>query len=102
MSFRVNSKRFRSASCQLIHEISLSWQYALLLPFCVLLNSSPATSIGTPCDKKSVVSKFLFCLALSISISGFSVGPSSPQFHERLWFSPSWLFSLFASLCFSL
>src|SRR4051794_26784275 len=31
-----------------------------------------------------------------------SVGPSAPQFHERLWLSPSRLSSPFASLCFSL
>ena len=31
-----------------------------------------------------------------------SVGPSAPQFHDRLWLSPSLPFSPFASLCFSL
>src|SRR6266508_4018108 len=35
-------------------EISLSWQYALLLPCCVRPDSSPASSLGTPCDRKRV------------------------------------------------
>ena len=30
------------------------------------------------------------------------MSPSTPQFHERLWLSPSALSSPFASLCFSL
>src|SRR5436309_13184517 len=35
-------------------------------------------------------------------IAASSVGPSAPWFHERLFALPSWLFSPFASLCFSL
>ena len=34
--------------------------------------------------------------------AGSSVGPSTPQFQERLWLSPSRLSSPLASLCFSL
>ena len=34
--------------------------------------------------------------------SGSSVGPSSPQFHDRLWLSPSRPPSPLASLCLSL
>src|SRR6187455_2433198 len=49
-----------------------------------------------------VVRKFRFCLLRNDIISGLSVGPSTPQFQERLWLSPSLLFSPFASLCFSL
>ncbi|MNV82031.1 hypothetical protein D3C71_1757420 [compost metagenome] len=35
-------------------------------------------------------------------ISGSSVGPSAPQFHDRLLSVPSWLFSSLSSLCLSL
>src|SRR5687767_14494730 len=100
MSFWVNASRLLSACIQSSHEISLSWQYALLLPFCVLPISSPDTSIGTPCESMSVVRKFLFCLLRRLIISGSFVSPSTPQFHDRLWLSPSLLFSPFAALCF--
>jgi hypothetical protein len=43
------------------HESSLSWHHALLLPCCVRPNSSPPRSIGTPCERKSVVRKFRCC-----------------------------------------
>ena len=38
----------------------------------------------------------------SALIAGSSVGPSTPQFQDRLWLSPSLLPSPLASLCFSL
>ena len=40
--------------------------------------------------------------ARAARISGSSVGPSTPQFHERLSSVPSWLSSRLASLCLSL
>jgi len=51
---------------------------------CERENSSPASSIG------------------NVRIAWSSVGPSTPQFHERLFEWPSRLFSPFAALCFSL
>ena len=104
ISERVNSSSFpRDPSrSQSNHESSLSWHHALLFPCCVRPSSSPPSSIGTPCERNSVVRKFRCCRARSARISGSSVGPSAPQFHERLSSVPSWLPSPFASLCFSL
>ena len=48
-------------SRQSTQESSLSWQYALLLPFCVRPNSSPACSIGTPWEKNSVANRLRIC-----------------------------------------
>ena len=42
------------------------------------------SSIGTPCESSSVARKLRFCRARSAMISGSSVGPSTPQFQERL------------------
>ncbi|CPU66495.1 Uncharacterised protein [Mycobacteroides abscessus] len=58
--------------------------------------------MGTPCDSSSVAKKFRRWRARSDRTSGSSVGPSAPQFQDRLWLSPSLLSSPFASLCFSL
>ena len=80
----------------------MSWQYALLLPSCVRPISSPWSSMGMPCDNSRVTRKLRFCRARKLRISGSSVGPSAPQFHERLLLSPSRLSSPFASLCLSL
>src|SRR5581483_6251545 len=55
-----------------------------------------------PCERKSVVRKLRCCRSRSERTSGSSVGPSAPQFHERLSSVPSWFASLFASLCLSL
>src|SRR5215211_5286063 len=46
--------------------------------------------------------KLRCCHDRSWLTDGSSVGPSTPQFHERLWLSPSLLPSPLASLCFSL
>src|SRR5437588_10736998 len=104
MSFLVNSNNsFCSSLCS--HESqfsSLSWQWVLLFPFCVRAHSSPARSIGTPCERKSVAKKFRRCRARSSLIFGSSVGPSTPQFHELLLLSPSLFSSPLASLRFSL
>src|SRR5436309_4575189 len=89
MSQRTKSRRGRSIADQLTQEISLSWQYALLLPFCVRPISSPITSIGTPCARKSAASRFLCCFARSFRTVGSSVSPSAPQFHDLLCDSPS-------------
>src|SRR6266513_3579687 len=104
MSFFVKvSSSFCSSLCSQESQFSsLSWQYVLLLPFWVRAHSSPASSIGTPWERKSVVKKFRRCRDRSALISGSSVGPSTPQFHELLWLSPSRFSSPFASLCFSL
>src|SRR4029450_384099 len=53
--------------------------------------------MGTPCESIRVARKFRFCRARRALISGSSVGPSAPMFHERLSFSPSWLSSPLAS-----
>src|SRR6266508_1572075 len=92
-----------SSECsQSNQEISLSWQYALLLPCWVCPTSSPPQIIGTPIDSSSVQRKLRCCRERSVLMFGSSVGPSAPQFHERLSFAPSLLFSPFASLCLSL
>src|SRR5581483_5963170 len=84
------------------HEISLSWHQALLLPPCERPHSSPPSSIGTPCERKSVARKLRCWRARNARTAGSSVGPSAPQFHERLSSLPSAFPSPFASLCFSL
>src|SRR5262249_34824487 len=84
------------------HEISLSWHHALLLPPCERPHSSPPSSIGTPCDRNSVVKKLRCWRERSAFTSGSSVGPSTPQFHDRLSSVPSLFPSPFASLRFSL
>src|SRR3954463_9213473 len=91
-----------SAWFQSNQESSLSWQYALLFPCWLRPNSSPPTRSGHPCDRKRVVRKFRSWRRRSLLIASSVVGPSTPQFHERLSLCPSWLFSPFASLCFSL
>src|SRR6516162_6474132 len=88
-----------SQSSQLV---SLSWQYALLLPLCVRPNSSPARIIGVPCESSSVASMLRFCRSRNCFTALSSAGPSTPQFHELLFEVPSWLFSWLASLCLSL
>src|ERR1043165_7500747 len=70
------------ACAQSSHEISLSWQYALLLPRCVRPNSSPASSIGVPCEKKTVA-RSPRCTRVRISLMfASSIGPSAPQLAE--------------------
>jgi hypothetical protein len=69
---------------------------------CVWPRSSPASSIGTPCDSSSVASRLRIWRARSASTAGSELGPSTPQFHDRLWLLPSRLSSPLASLCFSL
>src|SRR5580698_4844343 len=98
----VNDSRPSSTADQSYQEISLSWQYALLLPRWVRPSSSPPSSIGTPKDSSSVVSMARDWLARSASTAASSVGPSAPQFHERLSSVPSRLASPLASLCLSL
>src|SRR5690348_3105260 len=102
MSFCVNARSSLSAFTQSSHDISLSWQYALLLPLCVLLISSPETSIGTPCDNMSVLRNFFFCFLRGKIFSVLSLGPPPPQSHGRFCLSPSLLFSPSATLFFSL
>src|SRR5205807_1317573 len=80
----VNSSRSVSTFDQSSHEITLSWQYALLLPCWLFPSSSPLSSIGMPNDSSSVVSIALDCRARSVSTSGSVVSPSAPQFQERL------------------
>src|SRR5207302_323539 len=102
ISDRVKSSSPSSVVFQSNQEISLSWQNALLFPPCVRPSSSPPTSIGTPWERNSVVRKFRRCRSRSALTSASSVGPSAPQFHERLSSVPSRFPSPFASLCLSL
>src|SRR5687768_737683 len=95
-----SSRAFASFAVQSTQDSGVSWQYALLLPCCVRPISSPATSIGTPCESSSVARKFRDCCARQAAIAGSSLGPSTPQFHEMLLSLPSRLSSRFASLCF--
>src|SRR4029450_2764255 len=91
-----------SSRSQSNQEISLSWHQALLLPPCERPISSPPSSIGVPCERNSVARKLRCWRRRSALISGSSVSPSTPQFHERLSGVPSWLSSRLASLCLSL
>ena len=95
----VNESRPESTADQSYQEISLSWQYALLLPPWVRPSSSPPSSIGTPNDSSRVVSMARACRARRASTSGSGVGPSAPQFQERLSLVPSRFASPLASLC---
>ena len=56
----------------------------VVVPGCVLRSSSPASSIGVPCESSSVARKFRVWRSRSAFTSGSSVSPSTPQFHERL------------------
>src|ERR1700732_1745319 len=85
----VNDSRPSSTADQSYQEISLSWQYALLLPAWVRPSSSPPSSSGTPNDSSSVVSMARHCRARRASTPGSGVGPSAPQFQERLSLVPS-------------
>src|SRR4029077_13703072 len=98
----VNRSRSSSHSSQSHQEISLSWHHALLFPRWERPHSSPLRSIGTPCENISVVRKLRCWRARSALMAGSSVGPSTPQFQERLSSVPSLFSSPFASLCFSL
>src|SRR5215218_9967800 len=101
---RVNSSRpsWSFSSSQFTQDVSLSWQYTLLLPCWLRPSSSPCASIGTPCESSSVVRTLRCWRRRRALTSGSSVGPSTPQFHDRLWLSPSLPPSPFSSLCFSL
>src|SRR5437660_817289 len=102
LTAHVNARRSSSTCSQSTQEISLSWQYALLLPCCVRPISSPCRSIGTPCDRNKVARLLRCCRRRSASTFGSPVGPSTPLFHERLSSEPSRLSSRFFSLCLSL
>ena len=86
-----------------IHEISLSWQYALLLPRCVRPISSPPASIGTPCEKQERRQEVAH---LAQRAARGSRGRRSDLRRRSSSFgcvaSPSRLSSPLASLCFSL
>ena len=62
-------------------------------------SSSPPHSSGTPNDSSRVVSSARDCRARSSTTSGSSLGPSTPQFQDRLSSVPSRLASPLASLC---
>src|SRR5580693_7055876 len=79
----VNDSRPESTADQSYQEISLSWQYALLLPPWVRPSSSP------PNGSSKVVSMARACRARKASTSGSGVGPSAPQFQDRLSLVPS-------------
>src|SRR5580700_8731961 len=94
----VNDSRPSSTADQSYQEISLSWQYALLLPPWVRPSSSPPSSSGTPNDSSSVHSVARDRCARRASTDGSSVGPSTPEFQDRLSSAPSRFDSPFASL----
>src|SRR5687768_16382045 len=98
---KCRKSRWSDVRFQFVQLISLSWQYALLLPCCVRPSSSPPLIIGTPTESSSVAIRLRRCCSRIARIRRSSVGPSTPQFQLRLWFSPSALFSPFASLCLS-
>src|SRR5580658_185416 len=95
----VNDIKSESTADQSNQEISLSWQYALLLPFWVRPSSSPPSSSGMPNDSSRVARMARDWRARRASTSGAGVGPSAPQFQERLSLVPSRLDSPLASLC---
>src|ERR1017187_4438337 len=98
----VKSSSCASARDQSNQEISLSWQYALLLPCWVRPISSPPRSSGTPNDSIRVASIARDWRALSSRMAESAVGPSAPQFQDRLSLVPSLFASPLASLCLSL
>src|ERR1017187_4351199 len=98
----VKSSFCASSRDQSNQEISLSWQYALLLPCWVRPISSPPRSSGTPKDNSSVVSIARDWRARSARMARSVLGPSAPQFQDRLSLVPSRLDSPLASLCLSL
>src|SRR4029453_10069428 len=102
VSLRENSSSVSSAFSQSIQLIGLSWQYALLFPPWVRPSSSPCEIIGTPWLSSSVARKLRRWRARRASTALSSVGPSTPQFQDRLWLSPSRFSSPLASLCLSL
>jgi len=57
---------------------------ALLFPRWVRPISSPPSIIGTPCESNSAVRKPRCIFARMAFTAGSSVGPSTPQFHDRL------------------
>ncbi len=70
-------------------------------PGCGRTRRRPGSS-ACPGDSSSVASKLRICRSRSASTAASSVGPSTPQFQERLLALPSLLSSPFASLCLSL
>ena len=48
-----------SSSVQSSQLVSLSWQYALLLPRCVRRISSPISIMGMPAESRVATKKFL-------------------------------------------
>ena len=68
-----------------------------------LMSKVPAPlSIGTPCDISSDAIRLRRSRRRFALIDASPVGPSTPLFQLRLWFSPSWLCSPLASLCLTL
>ena len=83
MIFRVNSSSDSrsSSSSQSNQESSLSWHHALLFPFWVRPISSPPSSIGTPCERNSVVRKLRRCRVaqrVDLLIVGVALGAAVP------------------------
>src|SRR4051812_19799867 len=102
MRVKASRSSLASTSDQLNQEIGESWHQPLLLPPWVRPNSSPPSSIGVPWESSSVARKLRCWRQRRVSISGSSVGPSAPQFQDRLSSVPSRLSSLLASLCLEL
>ncbi|MPM61608.1 hypothetical protein SDC9_108468 [bioreactor metagenome] len=70
-----------------------------MLPSWVRPISSPAVIIGTPVASSRVAIMLRTCRWRNALISGSSVSPSTPQFHERLSSEPSRFDSPLALLC---
>ncbi len=99
---RVKASISTSAFSQSSQDISLSWQYALLLPPWVWPISSPPSSIGQPWERSSGGEQVAPLPVAERDHPASSVSPSTPWFQERLSSVPSRLSSPFASLCLPL
>ena len=91
MSRRVNSNssRWSSSQSQSNHESSLSWHHALLLPCCVRAELVAAEEHRHALREEQRREEVALLARRSSLISGSSVGPSTPQFHDRLSSVPS-------------
>src|SRR5690349_18673521 len=77
---------FSSDACQLpqsnqLYGLSASVEYALLLPSCVRIHSSPPSSIGVPCE-------IIIATNASRMSCRFIGSLAAPQSRERLFCSP--------------
>ncbi len=93
------ARRSRLSSDQSTQLIGLSWHQALLLPFWVRRNSSPAQDHRHALRNQERRHQVAHLRSRSRSTAGSSVGPSTPQFQLQLASLPSRFPSPLASLC---